>query len=355
MSKILVSGSTFGPGGAARVVANLSHVLPDHFTEVIVILWKKQDIFYKIDTRSRVLWVDDEAGKSNEAKRLLWFRSFVKRENPNLILSFLEPYNIRVLLSTIGLHIKTIVAERNDPRVVNGTWIMNKIEKTIYRLADGILVQTQTIADFFDGALKKKTTIIYNPVSIDKSMVGQALRVQKEKKIVSVARLMPQKKLNDLINAFELFSKTHSDYILEIYGEGPEKENLLKEIRTKSLEGMIHLCGTRKNIHDVICSAVLFALVSDREGMSNAMIEAMCLGLPCVCTEVSGAIDLINPKINGLLVKVGNVRMIAEAMAEIADNKEMANLIGENASMLYNRLNPDIIYKEWIDYLLHQI
>lgn len=354
MKKILVSGSTFGPGGAARVVANLSRILPDHFDKVIVVLWKKQEVFYDTDSRANVLWVDDEAGKSNEMKRLYWFRSLVKQEEPDLILSFLEPYNIRVLLSTIGLHIKTIVAERNDPRVVNGSRIMDTLEKCIYHLADGILVQTKTIYDFFRGSLQARTTIIYNPVSIDKVLVGAALRVPKEKKVVCVARLMPQKRIDDLICAFEMFSKTHPDYRLEVYGEGPEKERLMKLIEEKRLENRVFLCGTRKDIHKVISPAALFVLVSDREGMSNAMIEAMCLGLPCVCTEVSGAIDLIESGVNGVLVRIGDIKMIVDAMTDIVDNPDRAGMLGNNAAKLYDQLNPDRIFKEWIDYLRNQ-
>ena len=85
--------------------------------------------------------------------------------------------------------------------------------------------------------------------------------------------------------------------------------------------------------------------------MSNAMIEAMCLGLPCICTKVSGAIDLIKDGENGLLVDIGDIDGLVERMNFIADNPEKANEIGQKASELYQILNKDKINKEWIDFL----
>lgn len=352
--RIVVSGSTFGPGGAARVVANLSHILPSHFDEVIIVLWKKQEVFYETDPRSKVLWLEDEAGRG-ELRHLLWFRALVKNEKPDLILSFLEPFNIRVLLATIGLKHKVIVAERNDPRAINGSRLMDFVEKTIYRRAAGILVQTKTIYDFFDGPLRSKTTIIYNPVSIDESMVGQALRTNKQKRVVCVARLMPQKMHKTLIQAFAVFLESHPDYVLDLYGEGPLKDELQNLIDDLGLSNHVFLRGAQKEIHKEILSAEMFVLVSDREGMSNAMIEAMCLGLPCICTKVSGAIDLIDSGKNGILVDVGNVNMISTSMARVANDPAYAMKLGENASMLYEVLNPNKVYGDWVSYLKRQL
>lgn len=350
MGKIIISGSSFGSGGAERVMANLSYILPDHFDEVIIVLWRKQEVFYISDPRAKVLWLEDEAGRG-EYRQLMWFRNFVKQERPNLILSFLEPFNLRVLLSTIGLKTKVVVAERNDPRVMNGSRLMDLIEKSFYRRAAGILVQTKTIAEFFDGNLRDKTTIIYNPVSIDAENVGLALKTSKEKRIVCVARLMPQKKHELLIQSFRCFLQNHSGYFLDLYGEGPLEDSLRDSIIKEGLEDSVFIRGAKKNIHQEIASAQMFVLVSDREGMSNAMIEAMCLGLPCICTKVSGAIDLIESGENGILVDIGNVDQVVSAMTEISDRPELAEKIGENATKLYNRLNPQKIYSEWLSYI----
>ena len=95
----------------------------------------------------------------------------------------------------------------------------------------------------------------------------------------------------------------------------------------------------------------MMCLVSSREGMSNAMIEAMCLGLPCICTKVSGAIDLIKDGENGLLVDIGDVDGLIKKMNELADDSTKAKEIGQKASELYQILNKESINKEWIEFL----
>jgi len=351
MSKIIVSCATLAAGGAERVLSVLSTPLADRYDTVIYVMWLDVPIFYEVDKRIGLVSVEREVRSKNDIKKIHWFRKFIEKEHPDVLLSFLEPFNIRVLLSTIGLGIKTFVAERNDPRGVNKYWIMEQFEKLVYRLADKILVQTETIKKFFDGDLQERTHIIYNPVNLPKEMVGKALSVEKKKRIVSVARLMPQKNHDVLIKAFAVFSKSHPDYTLTIYGNGPQGEELKQLADSLGVGDRVSIPGASKTIHQDILDAEMMCLVSQREGMSNAMIEAMCLGLPCICTKVSGAIDLIEDGENGLLVNIGDVDALVEKMSFIAENPDKAKEIGENASQLYQVLNKDRICKEWLKVL----
>lgn len=351
MSKIVLSFATLAQGGAARVCANLSYPLCDTYDEVILVTWADVPQFYEYDHRATWYNLTKEAGGASDYKRMRWFRQLVKRERPDLILSFLEPFNIRVLLCTIGLGVKTVVAERNDPHGVNKYWIMEQIEKMVYRLADRILVQTETIRKFFDGGLKERTHIIYNPVNIPREMVGQALVTPKKKRIVTVARLMPQKNHDILIKAFAIFAKKHPDYTLTIYGNGPQGDELRPLAKSLGVGDRVSIPGASKTIHQDILDAEMMCLVSTREGMSNAMIEAMCLGLPCICTKVSGAIDLIEDGKNGVLVEIGDVEGLVEKMNCLADNQEKAQQIGTQATELYQLLNKERINREWIDFL----
>lgn len=354
MSKIILSFGTLAQGGASRVCANLSVPLCDTYDEVILVSWADRPQFYEYDHRAKWLCVEKEVGK-NDIKRMLWFRKLVKKEKPDLILSFLEPFNLRILICTMGLSVKTIVAERNDPQSVNKYSFLSYLEKLVYRRAYSILVQTPTIQRFFDGKLKERTHIIYNPVNIPPSMVGAALKTPKKKRVVSVARLMPQKNHDILIKAFAEFQKRHSDYTLTIYGEGPLMEDLKSLSNTLGVGDKVYLPGPSKTIHQDILDAEMMCLVSQREGMSNAMIEAMCLGLPCICTKVSGAIDLIENGTNGFLVDIGDANQLVEKMNLLVNRPALSMEMGENASKLYEILNKDKIYGEWIEFLTGEI
>ena len=351
MSKLIVSAATLAAGGAERVLSVLSTPLADRYDTVIYVMWLDVPIFYDTDKRVRKVCIEKEVGSKSDIKKMLWFRKFIKKEHPDVLLSFLEPFNIRVLLSTMGLGIKTYVAERNDPHGVNKYWIIDQFEKLVYRLADKIFVQTETIQKFFDGALKKRTHVIYNPVNLPHEMVGKALMVEKKRRIVSVARLTPQKNNDVLIKAFAKFSENHPDYTLTIYGIGELGEELKCLADSLGIGDKVSMPGASKTIHEDILDAETMCLVSSREGMSNSMIESMCLGLPCICTKVSGAIDLIKDGENGLLVDIGDVDGLVERMDFIADNMGKAKEIGINASKLYKLLNKDRICKKWLDVL----
>lgn len=351
MSKIIISFATLAQGGAARVCANLAKPLCDVFDEVFLVTWADKPQFYNYDLRARWYCIPQEAGGANEIKRMRWFRRFVKQEKPDLILSFLEPFNIRVLLCTLGLGIKTIVAERTDPWIVNKYLWMQAIEKLIYRRADGILVQTPSIKRYFNGPLLDRTHIIYNPVNLPAEMVGKALNVPKKKRIVFVGRLMPVKKLDVLIRAFDIFIKRHPGYTLTLYGEGPLLGDLNDMVGALHLEESVFLPGPSTTIHQDILDSEMMCLVSEREGMSNAMIEAMTLGLPCICSKVSGAIDLIVDGRNGLLVDVGDVNGLAEKMEFVSNNPQIAEKIGKESIKIYEQLNKDKVNQEWIDYI----
>ena len=351
MSKLIVSGATLAAGGAERVLSVLSTPLADRYDTVIYVMWLDVPIFYDTDKRVRKVCIEKEVGGKSDIKKMLWFRKFINEERPDVLLSFLEPYNLRVLISTIGLGIKTFVAERNDPHGVNKYWIIDQFEKLVYRLADKILVQTETIKKFFDGALAERTSVIYNPVNLQEEVVGKALKVGKKKRIVSVARLMPQKNHDILIKAFAIFSKNHPDYTLTINGDGPQGEELKKLADSLGVGDKVSMPGASKTIHEDILDAEMMCLVSSREGMSNSMIESMCLGLPCICTKVSGAVDLIKDGENGLLVDIGDIDGLVEKMNLIADNPDKAKEIGISASQLYRMLNKDRICKEWLGIL----
>ena len=95
----------------------------------------------------------------------------------------------------------------------------------------------------------------------------------------------------------------------------------------------------------------MFVLTSEYEGMSNSLIEAMCLGLPCISTKVSGATDLIQSGDNGVLIDIDDTQGLLIAMTEIADNPVYAKIIGENATQIYQILKSEVISKHWVSCL----
>lgn len=349
MAKIIVSIGTLSSGGAERVLSILSHSLVKEFDEVVYVTWIKASVFYTIAPQVRLVCVEETAGTNNELKKMLCFRKIIKQESPSILLSFLQPYNIRVLLSTIGLSTTKIISERNDPHA--DPFYIRLLEKLFYPLADGIVVQTETIRKFYKGSLDSKVSIIPNPVHLKADQVGIALKTKKVKRFISVARLMPQKNHDVLIKAFKKFSNLHPEYKLTIYGEGPQRKNLETLINNLGMTNSIELPGNKKNIIEEIANAEAFLLASSFEGMSNAMIEAMCIGLPCICTKVSGAIDLIENGKNGYLFEIGDEKQLLDYMLCISKGDTEVVNIGVNASRTYKILSEETTSLVWLNYL----
>ena len=175
--------------------------------------------------------------------------------------------------------------------------------------------------------------------------------MKKKKFFVTVGRLEPVKNQRMMIEAFGKFFKYHPEYKLIFYGEGPERVPLEQFIADNCLDDSITLAGRNEKVWDAMSSADCFLLSSNYEGMSNAMIEALCLGLPVISTKVAGATDLIKEDENGYLVDINDSDAMAYFMNRIADDDNLRNRLAVNAVEIYELLRSDKICKQWVEYI----
>ncbi len=353
MKNLAICCGNLGAGGAERVISILANKFVATGVCIDLYTWHKTDIFYSFDERVRIIQIPVESQSTSFLNQMRWFRNSILGTKPDVVLSFLAPFNILTIFSLVGVKIPVLVAERNDPYYVSPkhNWFWKVVRNIAYKMADGVLVQTKVNKSHFPWYISKKAEIIYNPVTFTKEDIGRAFRSVKRKEIVSVTRLEKQKNVPMLIDAFARFKEIHPDYILTIYGEGEERMVLEKKISDLRLNDSVFLPGRKQNVHELIVGAEVFAMASNFEGMSNSLIEAMCLGLPCVSTKVSGAIDLIEDGKNGLLVDLEDTDGMFKAICEIVDNKEKALEIGKKASAIYDDLNVEVIAGQWIKYI----
>ena len=351
MSKLLVSCGTLCSGGAERVLSVLSTPFAKNYDEVIYLTWIDQPDFYTLDLRVKRICVEKECGSTFLPKKAFWFRNYVKKEKPSLVLSFLEPFNVMICFTLIGIDVPVVVANRNDPRYVWGDFIHRNLRALAYRKAVGNLSQTEDNKNYFTASLLEKGYVIYNPIFLPKEYVGNAINTKKKNRIVSVARITKQKNPEMLIRAFKKFHLKHPEYTLTMYGDGEDRDYVLDLIEIEGLSSYISLPGAKRNIWDEIVDARCFVMTSWYEGMPNALLEAMCLGLPCVSTKVSGAVDLIKNGENGILVDLDDDDAFSEALCKIVDDKDYALSLGCKAIDIYDQLTVDVISKQWIEYL----
>lgn len=270
------------------------------------------------------------------------------------------PFGISYYEQTYGasayLDSKIIYAERNAPEVeFPNNYAEKKRLISIASKANAAVLQTESGLEFFEGCLKN-AVVIHNPV---KSDLPEAYHGERRKVIVNFCRIAEQKNLPLMIKAFVRFREVFPDYTLEIYGNTVEKneeelKNKLKiYISSLNADEFIKILPPRADIHSVVRDCAMFVSSSDFEGLSNSMIEAMAIGLPCVCTDClgGGAREMIRNGENGLLVPINDVNALADAMIRMIRDKKLAEKCSENALKIREELSAETIAKEWLKLL----
>ena len=349
MKKYLFFIGTLTNGGAERVVSILSGKMAEQGMNVEILTYYDMPIFYTVHPKVKITCVEKETGTNSKVRNSLWIRKYFK-QNSTIVISFLAPFNVYAIACSLGNRIPIIVADRNDPTKIPSNTVVRKIRDFLYCFADGIVVQTKKNQNYFGKIVQQKSKVIYNPINLGEK-AGCALGGEKEKKIVSVGRLMPQKNQKLLLCAFRKVIEKHPEYQLTIFGDGPMREELENYAKELGIAEKVLLPGSVSDVHDRIKNAELFVLSSNYEGMPNALIEAMCLGLPVVSTKVSGATDLIVNHENGILTEIDNQKELEAAMIELIENPELAEKLAKNAVELNNDLELNKIMNQWIHFI----
>ena len=353
--KIMFCLGSMTKGGAERVIANLSNELIKKY-DISIVVTPPDKPMYKLNNKIEYYTLDTTHKKNNVLyrtyKRIKRLRIIIKKTNPDIIVSLLPEPTFRLMIAKIGLHKKTIISVRNDPNVEYNNIFKKMLVKLLYTKADGFIFQTPDAQKWFSKKIQKKSVVIPNPINED--FICKPYEGERDKTIVNVGRLAAQKNQKLLIDAFYEVNKKYKDYKLKIYGSGELKEELQNQINLLKLNKNVFLMGDVDNIKDEIYKASMFVLSSDYEGMPNALMEAMALGLPCISTDcpIGGPNYLINNHENGILVSVNNKEELVLAILKIIRNKDFSQHLAKKSHDSSMRYCPNIIINEWDNYLI---
>ena len=303
---------------------------------------------YALQNSIKVHVLDDKKrkGLAKQCIRIKKLRKLLNEEKPDLILSFLGRPNMRMLIATLGLSVVKVVSVRNDPNYEYGKGVCCILANAFFYLADGVVFQTKGAAKYFSNKVQSKSTIIPNPVN--KKFYDVIRQYEESLKIVNVGRLQPQKNQQLLVDAFHEIEDDFPDVKLLIYGDGILKDSLQKQETIN-----IKLMGNIKGIENELASATIFVLSSDFEGMPNALMEAMAVGVPCISTDCpcGGPRFLIQNEEQGILVPCGDVDALANAMRKLLKNEEFRNQMGRAAKSRAEAFREEAVMNDWIEYL----
>ncbi len=354
LMKILFCLGSMNKGGAERVVANLSNLFSQKY-DVSIVITSSDLSAYSLSDNIRLYHLDDKKNNDNfiakNIKRSIKLRKILKDIKPDIILSFLPEPTFRLMVSKIFIKMKVIISVRNDPNIEYNNFVKKLLVKLLYSKADGFVFQTEDAKKWFSNKIQSKSIIIPNPIN-DIYLVDRYTGKRKDE-IVTVGRLTEQKNHYLLIDSFKEIHDEYPSLKLKIIGDGNLKNDLINYTKNKKLENSVFFKGNVENVKDEIYKSKIFVLSSDYEGMPNALMEAMALGIPCISTNcpIGGPKFLINNNINGVLVEVNNKDMMVKAIKKVLLNADLANKISANSNKDMKKYNSVAISEKWEKYI----
>lgn len=338
-------------GGAERVISVISDKFIKKGYDVTLIIFRKSNIDYNINPKIDIVELTNIKSK---VKRFILtpviLSSTMKKYNCDVYISFCILENITSCIANLFAKKRLIISERNAPNHEKIPIIFKVLRKLLYSTADGYVFQTDEAKKCYSGRIQDKSTVIPNPLKED---LINAYRGKRKNKIVAVGRLCEQKNYKLMIDAFYEFCKYIKGYKLCIYGRGPLENDIRENIEQLGLKENVELKGFVKNVHEEIKDSSFFIMTSDYEGMPNALMEAMAIGLPVISTDcpAGGPSKLISNNRNGILVGVGNKDELVKSMIKLANQKEYAEQLGNNAISIRDLYDVEKIVNEWEIYL----
>ncbi|MCR5503137.1 MAG: glycosyltransferase [Lachnospiraceae bacterium] len=372
MSKILFHLNTLSQGGAERVVSNLANEFvkglpgassktPDEI--LVATEWFGEDEF-PLDERVRRIHAglkksDEKRSRFSKAvRRFRYLRELVKKENPDVVVAFCDKAIYRTLIATTGLKTPIIICVRTDP-VGHYDRPMDRIlGPFFYPRAKGAVFQTEGQRDFFPDYLGRISTIILNPVN-DRYFLTDDLKERQKNQtdtIVQHARLVDFKNQPMLIDAFMKVHEKHPEFDLKIYGPDSEdgtKEILERKIAEYHAESFIHLMGGSDEIEKEVPKAKIYAFSSDWEGLPNALLEAMAMGMPIVATDCpcGGPRTVMKDHESGILVPIKDPDAMAKGLLTLIEDPELALRMAEGARKIRELTNSATVVSLWREYI----
>ena len=353
-NRIAIVITCLSRGGSERVTSFLSNYFSDSGREVYLISLTTGEHAYSLSEKVQVIELD-AAHISNALSRYLFIirslRKTIKGIKPKAVLGMMSYSGSLAAVACFGLKIPFLIAERNDP---NTSTTFTEKEKKVFSFIQHHLVtraifQTESARSYYFSKEDSRGVIIPNPLYLEE-MPPSNTALNHSHSIVTAGRLNVQKNHSLLLEAFALVYEQHPEYSLTIYGEGEERVSLEEQRKRLGLEGSVFFPGSEKDLFAKLQKTELFVLSSNYEGMPNALIEAMAMGLPCITTDYSeGRGTVVTTTVNGLVVPRNHVQALSDAMLWCIEHPADSEQLGLEAAKIRELLDSRVICKQWLD------
>ncbi len=341
-------------GGAERAIVSLANSFSKMGHEVFIYLTTEYTPYFELEESVvvREIKYESKIKKLNIFSLIKALRAQILMDSPDCVITF-DPYTLfNALCIKRKCGIKVICSERSNPKLypVSKKWRL--IRRLCIPKTDGWVFQTNAAYEYYKKNIKKKWSVIPNAI-FNPNIAPLVYPEKREKIICSMGRFHRSKGFQDIIDVLAKLPEEFSDYKLHLYGNsGDYKQTLLLKAQELGLSSRVSLIEGNEYAVCDIASASLFVFASYYEGMPNALMEAMAVGLSCVSYNCEmGPADLIDNNSNGILVPVGDKEKLYSSVLSLLKDEDKAESMGREAYKIREKYTIDSISKSWIEFI----
>lgn len=307
---LIVIGVLWRGGGAEKVAASLGNHLTDSgYGPHLLTFYEHQDKF----PYHGIYHSFNEQPKGRLAKlfrvpiRIYKIHRYIKENEIDTVVSFLEEANFYTLFAKLifNRRLPVIVSVRNN---INSRGpLFRFLSRRLYPYAKKVVSVTKVVEEILQTDFElKNTTTIYNPLDLEEIIQSMAEPLPEQHRFlkdasplfITIGRQIRQKGQWHLIRSFTAVVERYPEAKLVLIGEGEYRAPLEKLVADCGLTSSVYFLGKQSNVYQYLAMADVFVFSSLFEGMPNAMLEALAVGLPIISTDcVSGPREIIAPEV----------------------------------------------------------
>lgn len=341
-----------GNGGTERVTCMIADMLVQNIGQPIEILSLCQshpNLHFNLSDKICLRSLFSKPGHGITRFPIIWHRlhRYLKKNDVNIIIDvdgFLDLYSIP---ASIGTPAKVISWEHFNYNTHPGSPYRRISRPLAGRYAAAIVTLTEQDKRAYEEGLgrylKSQVIAIHNPMNSEhSSMYNPDSHI-----IVSAGRLTYQKGFDLLLQAAHTILPKHSEWQWYILGEGEQRDELEHMVAEYNLADQVHMPGM-VNIDDYLSRASFFVMSSRFEGLPMVLLEAKAYGLPIVSFDcATGPAEIIDDKVNGLLVPPESIDALAEAVEKLINSTELRREYSKHAGEGSEHFSAAHIARQW--------